>query len=416
MKFQSAVAAAILSLMGAGPCRAQVDLVGADTVHGWVDLGGRAASGETSWTRGGFGKLQAGGGSNVAETDAVVDWRPRLSDTLQFDLAGQYNSDAQSALGLTETFLRWKPVPTSSVSYAVRLGRFFPPISLENDGLGWTPTRTLTPSAIDTWVGEELLVTGAELSVRTRLADHGLGLTAGLFQGADAAGSLLAYRGWALHDLVTGGNQALHLPDTPGAGYEAVFVKQARLTRPGVEVDGRSGYYLRGDWRPPAPVAFNLVYFYNPANPTIVDRGQYGWTTRLMGGGLVYAPTPADEVLSQYLWGSTKMGAVFPDGRHPADMVFDSAYILYSHRLDDGERLTVRGDYFATRDNSYLHLYDNGEHGYAATAAWIRPWSDHLRSALEVVGVASRRGARDTVAEPEYQSQAQVRLSLRVGL
>ncbi len=110
------------------------------------------------------------------------------------------------------------------------------------------------------------------------------------------------------------------------------------------------------------------------------------------------------------------MGAVFPDGRHPADMVFDSAYILYSHRLDDGERLTVRGDYFATRDNSYLHLYDNGEHGYAATAAWIRPWSDHLRSALEVVGVASRRGARDTVAEPEYQSQAQVRLSLRVGL
>ena len=52
----------------------------------------------------------------------------------------------------------------------------------------------------------------------------------------------MAYRGWALHDLVTGGNQALRLPDTPGAGYEAIFVKQARVTRPGVEVDGRGGY------------------------------------------------------------------------------------------------------------------------------------------------------------------------------
>src|SRR6185312_16981071 len=170
-----------------------------------------------------------------------------------------------------------------------------------------------------------------------------------LFQGADAAGSLLAYRGWALDTVVAGGNAALRLPDTSGAGYEAVFVKQARIDRPGVEVDGRGGYYLRGDWQPPAPVALNLVYFYNPANPSIVRRGQYGWTTRLIGAGMVYAPDAADEVLSQYLWGGTKMGAVFPDGRHPADMVFDSAYVLWSHRLEAGDRLSLRGDYFATR-------------------------------------------------------------------
>ena len=416
MKVHSAVVgAALLSLFGAGAVHAQVDLAGADTVHVWADVGLGAAPGETSWTRGGFGKLQVGGHSPVGEADALVEWKPRLSDTLQFDVTGLYQPDGLSPLGVSESYVHWKPVPTSSFGYALRLGRFFPPISLENDGPGWTPTRTLTPSAIDTWVGEELLVTGAELSLRTQLGDHGLAATAGLFQGADAAGSLIAYRGWALDDVVTGGNQAVRLPNTPDAGYAAVFVRQAGVTRPGVEVDGRGGYYLRGDWRPPAPVAVNLIYFYNPGNPTIVDRGQYGWTTRLAGGGLVYAPAPADEVLSQYLWGSTKMGAVFPDGRHPADMMFQSAYVLYSHRLDGGQRLSLRGDYFATRDNSFLHLYDNAEHGYAATAAWIRPWSAHLRSALEVIGVTSHRGARDTVPEPDEQSQTQVRFSLRVS-
>lgn len=417
MTFRSvAIAAVILSLTIAGASHAQVDLAGADTIHGWVDLGVRAASGEASWLRGGFGKLQAGRGSSAVEGDAVVDWRPRLTDTLQFDVTGEVHPDALGSVTLTETYLRWKPVPTSALRYAFRIGRFFPPISLENDGPGWTPTRTLTPSAIDTWFGEELLVTGAEASVKTRIAGQGLGLVGGLFQGADAAGSLLAYRGWALDDVVTGGNAALRLPNTPGAGYEAIFVKQARITRPGVEVDGRGGYYLRGDWQPPAPLALNLVYFYNPANPAIVKRGQYGWTTRLMGGGGVYAPDAADEVLGQYLWGSTKMGAVFPDGRHPADIIFDSAYMLWSHRLDGGDRLSLRGDYFATRDNSFLHLYDDGERGYAATAAWIRPWTDHLRSAVELIDVSSRRGARETVPEPDWQSQTQVKVSIRVGL
>ena len=412
----AAVLATTLCLTAAGESHAQVDLVGADTVQGWVEANVAGASGETGWLRGGFGKLQAGRGSSVVTGDAVVDWRPRLTDTVQFDVTGQVQSEAAGPASLTETYVRWKPVPTSALRYAFRAGRFFPPLSLENDGPGWTPTRTLTPSAIDTWVGEELLVTGLEGQVRTRLGDHGLGVTGGLFQGADAAGSLLAYRGWALDNVLTGGNAAVRLPDTPGAGYEAVFVKQARVARPGVEVDGGGGYYLRGDWQPPAPVALNLVYFYNPANPTIVTRGQYGWTTRLIGGGLVYQAGARDEVLSQYLWGSTKMGAVFPDGRHPADMVFSSAYVLWSHHLNGGGRLSLRGDYFATRDNSFQHLYDNGERGYAATAAWIKPWSDHLRSAIELIDVESRRGARETIAEPDQQSQTQVKVSLRVGL
>jgi len=395
--------------------RAQTDFAGRDTVSAWIDTRMAGASGERGWLDGGFGKLRSGRGSDVGQVNAGFEWRPRLTDTLQFDIAGQYHPDALTRASIGESFMRWKPVPTSAVKYAFRIGRFFPPISLENDGPGWSPSRTLTSSAIDTWIGEELLVTGAEASVRTSLHDNVLGLTGALFAGADAAGAVLAYRGWALHDLATGGNAALTLPDTPGAGYEAIFLKQARVTRPGVEVDGRGGYYLRGDWRPPVPVALNLVYLYNPGNPRIVRRGQYGWTTRVIGGGVTWTPDPPDEVLGQYMWGSTKMGGVLPDGRHPADLVFDSAYALLSHRLDSGARLSLRADYFATRDHSFARLYDSDERGYAVTAAWLRPWTAHVSSALEIVDISSRRGARLTVPEPDRQSQTQVQFSLRLS-
>jgi len=133
-----------------------------------------------------------------------------------------------------------------------------------------------------------------------------------------------------------------------------------------------------------------------------------------VGGGLSYSLSQWDEVLSQYLWGSTKMGAVWPDGRHPADMTFEAAYILLSHRLEGGTRLSLRGEYFDTKDNSFLHLYANNEQGYAGTAAWIRPWSEHITSTLEIMNVISDRAARPTFGNAPRQSQTQFRFSVRV--
>jgi len=160
-------------------------------------------------------------------------------------------SDARNPFGVSEAYLKWKPVPTNDTRYSFRLGQMFPPISLEHDGPGWSTTRTLTPSAINSWVGEELLVDGVEAS--------------------DTAGTVLAFRGWAEHDIASASNSALPLPEGYGEGYSAVFLKQAAVSKPGVDVDGRMGYYGRLDWRPPAPVAFHISYLYNPGTPTIVQ-------------------------------------------------------------------------------------------------------------------------------------------------
>ena len=50
----------------------------------------------------------------------------------------------------------------------VKAGAFFPPFSLENTELGWTPYWTLTPSAIDSWFGDELRAIGTEFTVEKR--------------------------------------------------------------------------------------------------------------------------------------------------------------------------------------------------------------------------------------------------------
>lgn len=398
----------------AGAALAGTDLFGADTVTGFAEVRAVAASGETGWNHGGYGKLRFGSGDGGLHDDATMVWMPRLTDTVSLTAVAQAAPDAATPLSLAETYIRWKPVPTSAVRYAVRFGRLLPPISLENDGPAWSATRTLTPSAINTWVGEELLATGAEVRVETQAGDHHMGATVGLFAGADAAGSILAYRGWALHDLITGGNAVLPVPGVAGSGYRAVFVKQAGVDRPGVEVDGRAGYYLRGDWRPPAPIALDLAYWYNPGNPAIVTRGQYGWATRVFDGGLQARLSGRDELLAQAMWGATKMGAVVPDGRHPADMTFASAYVLISRALNDGTKLTLRGETFDTADHSYAHLYANAEHGAAVTAAVIHPWTLHLSSAFEVTGVSSDRAARLAIGEGEHQAGTQVQVTLRV--
>ncbi|ESQ83992.1 hypothetical protein AEAC466_09615 [Asticcacaulis sp. AC466] len=391
-----------------------LDLAGPATISGWVDLRLGHADGEKSWLKGGFGKLRKGGHSaNAYLAQAALLWTPRLSDNITAHVLAHYVPDAVNPLGVSEAYFKWKPVPTSPTRYSMRLGRMFPPISLEHDGPGWTTTRTLTPSAINSWVGEELLLDGLEANVQTTVGDHKLGGTFGVYGSDDTAGTILAFRGWALHDIASSGNTKLPLPTGNGTGYSAVFLEQAPYSKPSVEVDGRMGYYGRIDWRPPVPVAFNVIYLYNPGTPTIVKNGQYGWTTRVVGGGLQARISPKDEVLSQVMWGTTKMGGIVDANRHAVDIHFDSAYALVSHSFDDGTKLTARGEYFEVIDHSWVDSDNNNEKGYSGTLAWRKPVGPNLDLAVEAVHIWSLRPARRTQFEAANQTQSQIQLALK---
>ncbi|MGZ3305471.1 MAG: hypothetical protein ACXU8U_06385 [Asticcacaulis sp.] len=404
----------------AGATHAEADLFSAQTIHAWADVRAVTADGETGWLDGGFGKLRYGHKSKFDLAQAAVQWTPRFTDTLSAYVLVQDVPDIGRPLGVEEAYVKWKPLPVMTpagpLHFTLRAGQMYPPVSMEHDGTGWTPSRSLTPSAINSWIGEEVLVTGLEGSVTAQAGDHTIGATAAVFSRDDTAGTILAWRGWALHDIATGENTGLPLPSGP-QGYDAIFGPyQADVSRPFDEVDGRLGYYVRLDWRPPSAAAFNLEFYDNQGDPSAVRNAQWGWATRFWNIGAQYRLNDKDVVLSQYMTGGTNMGWQIGKGLYVIDADFDSAYLMLSHDLAEGAKLSGRLDYFAVKDNSMRSVDDNTEKGYAATVAWMKPLTSHLDLAVEGLRVISNRPARVTQSLNPRQAQTQVQVALKLHL
>jgi hypothetical protein len=241
----------------AGPARAQIDLISRDTFSGQIDARLSASDGEASWQDGGFGKTRYGGANpgevgrlQIASADLV--WRPQLA----WDLSGYVDAVAQPdqrhGVDLSEAFALYKPLPRpDGFRYSARVGMMYPPVSMENDGPAWTPTRTITPSAINSWIGEEVKTLAAEATVGRRWGDQEVSLTAAVFMGDDTSGTLLSWRGWALHDVRSTAFGALPIPQVPAA-HKAFFpTSQGPDSQSVDEIDGRPGVYARAEWRAP---------------------------------------------------------------------------------------------------------------------------------------------------------------------
>src|SRR5207248_11116308 len=96
--------------------------------------------------------------------------------------------------GVLEATGRYQPISSRDCLWSINLGAFFPPISLENESTGWTSPWTLTPSAINSWVGDELRTIGAETSLLWRYQGGEAGLLGAVYGANDPAGALLADR------------------------------------------------------------------------------------------------------------------------------------------------------------------------------------------------------------------------------
>lgn len=408
---------AYLLMFAAAPALAETQLFSRENYDAWIDVRAVTANGERGWLDGGFGKLRYGDQSRLDLAQAAVVWKPRFTDTVTGYVLAQYASGGLTEWGVSEAFIKWKPVPSSALRYSVRLGQMFPPVSMEHDGAGWSVSRTLTPSAANAWIGEEVLVDALEGSVQTTVSGHTLGLTGAIFTGNDTSGTILTWRGWALHDIASMRATRLPLPDGP-QGWSKTFTpdRQAPFSEVMAETDGDTGEYFRLDWRPPVPVAVNIEYYANEADPQSLKHAQWGWDTRFWNAGLQARPVANVEVLGQYMRGTSLMGWIRSDGRHAFDIEFDTAYLLATREFDSGAKLTGRADYFAVKDRSWRSRDDNTEKGYAATVAYIRPVSAHLDLAVEALHVISTRPARVSQGLTPHQAQSQLQLALKVKL
>jgi hypothetical protein len=383
-----------------------------------VLLDGRVAlaNGERSWANRGLGKTSFQGTSEggyklfAVPEEADVIWTPRFSNSLSASVSGAWQRHQEHAFDLLEAFLSFLPPQKGSVGYAVRAGIMWPEISLEHTtGGAWSTVNTLTPSAINTWVGEEVKVLGLEGTVRASVGDGMVGLTGAVFGFDDTSGTLLSFRGWALHNekaTVFG-----HFPLPPLNPF--IRLLQQDKTRSFIEIDHRPGFYGRLEWRPPSPLGVALFYYDNRGDPEkFKPSGQWGWRTRFVNLGINADLAPKTHLLAQAMAGSTIMGFKI-NGKRWVHTRFSSAFVSITQTLTDKAALTGRIEGFRTHEMGSEMSPQESEHGWATTVALRYNIRDNLTGFAEALNVRSRRGVRANLGLDPFQPQTVFQLGLR---
>lgn len=413
------IGAALMCGAACTPVAAQ-DSMPSISVRGLVDARLILTDNTVSWEEGGLGKTRWGGDGSgdkrvvgrIAEASLI--FLPKFSWDWSGVLHVKVDSQQQQPVDIIEAFLRYKPVPKSEYRYEARIGAFFPPISLENKGIAWTSPYTITSSAINTWVGEELKTLGGELTVSREFDDFDLSLTGSAFIANDPAGTLLAWRGWALHDREAGIFDQLPLAPIRAIGPGGSVERQAPWVEPFHQIDTRVGGYAGLTIDHYALGRLSLLYYDNQSFDRAFDGFQYAWDTYFTSAGYETELPGEIEVISQVMVGNTSMGTR-PLLGSKVDNDYWSAFVLLSKRVGN-HRFSFRYDHFEVADDDFTPDDLNQENGNAYTAAYIlRPFKKQ-RFSLEVLHVNSKRPEREFLGSPVTAKETTLQASYRFFL
>jgi hypothetical protein len=289
-----------------------------------------------------------------------------------------------------EAFALFRPELTSQLSLRVRAGLFFPPTSRENVGPLWSSPYTITLSALNTWIAEEVRLAGGEAVAVVRTGEHEIQLGGGVFAANDSSGALLAWRGWSFSDRLGTLGELLPLPPLASLAPGGAFADQRDDgTRPVEELDGRPGFSGRARWSFASRGLLQLAVL-DSRGDRALHRGQYAWRTRFGQVGAELRLGPRLVVVAEGMKGDTGMG--LRSAGH-VDMELATAYALASWRSEHA-RLTLRYDWFRNRDRDGT-AEPNHERGRAWTLAAFWTPRPFARLGLELMDV---RGARPAAA------------------
>ena len=386
-----------------------------ETVVG-IDVGYVHMSGLPSWTEGSVGKLR-NQDDGVVFSRAFLDYRGRMTDTLRAHVVLEaYDDGLGNTVDFTQAYVEWRPLPRSATRYRLKVGAFYPRMSLENVDPGWSSRYTLNSSAINTWVAEELRTIGTELTVSRRPASlggaHTFSLNAAAFVANDPAGSVLAWKGWSVHDRQTRFSDKLPLPPLPTIQPGEIFENQDPYVDPFREIDDRVGYYLNGEWRFGNKLLVRVMHYDNRADPEVIDSGQYAWETKFEHIG-VQTTLPADiGLITQWMFGSTVMGPVI-NGAHAVDVEYDSYFILLT-RAFDKHRVSARYDNFHVTQNDDTDEDNNPENGHAWTLGYQYQYSEKVSIAAEWLSIKTHHCGWQYYGLPTTATEEQTQLMLRI--
>ena len=407
-----------LAALWASPATASdLRLFTPDTLELSGDVRVVAVEGEQSWLDHGFGKLRSGSGDDVRIRPQLGNvnlvWQPQFTWSLSATVVASVQGGERTQAGLSQAYLSFRPLRSAGgTAFSARAGLMWPPVSLEHSGADWHVADSITPSAINSWIGEEVRPVALEGSVSVPAGNHKLRATAAIFAANDTSGTLLTFRGWALHDRTTLAFNRWPLPPIDGE----MGTMQAPFTHPLIDLHKglahRPGYYGKLSWQPPVPVRVELFRYDNRASPTDVnDDLEWGWQTTFDNLGLVANLGGGAELKAQAMQGRTRMGYAM-DGRRWVDNRFRSAFVLATRSIGPFG-ISARAEAFDTRNRGSLIAEDYDETGWSAMVAARREW-EHFTGLVELLHVSSRREDREDLGLAPRQRQTQIQAEVRM--
>ena len=402
----------LLTLAGALAALLLAPAAGADEFDLSFDL--RAVSTDATQTRltGGLGKLRYDEQTDGLQLGYLrLGYRGDVTQTVRVaaELVAYGDRDVNPA-GLTELYGEWRPIPSSAWRSRVKLGAFYPEISLENRMRGWRSPYTLSFSALNTWVGEELRTIGAEYSLDWLGRSHGhnfdFSLNAAAFGWNDTTGTVVATRGWGLHD-----RQSVWLGRYADGGSplpaRTVFYN---------DLDKRAGYYAGAAANYRGLLELRALHYDNRADLATgsVRIQDDAWLTYFESLGARWTPNDDWTIVGQWLHGRTLVDAEVPHNAWSFHAEFllaslQRGLMRYSVRYD---RYRMQQTYSSYGGPSSLLADD----GHAWTIALIRDLGRHWSAALEGIQSESSVPLRTALGQNAYAREQMLQLALRYEL
>lgn len=378
--------------------------LGDATLQGLLQVGALAADSKTSFMRKGTGVLRYDD-SGIVLQQALLRFSSDLSSSLGADIVMNANGDGDRRLGFTQVALKWKPLSAAPVRLKGRVGLFYPRMSSENADLGWLSPYSYTPSAVNSWIGEELRILGGEVSMfspgRSRRSTWSWEATAGVFGGNDPTGTLVGWRGFALTDRQTLYDDRVEFAPIPTIiDRDQLWSKS--WVEPFKEIDDRIGHYIGGHLRWRNRTDLRLYYYDNNADSSRLNEDRlYAWDTMFGSLSLRHDLTPTIRLLVQWIRGSSGMG---PD---LVEIEFDSYYALVSQRIGTS-RFSLRYDRWRVSDTDSFEADPNDSDGDAITLAWRRDMNSSWQFGLEYIHNDNVATNRITLGNPSGSRQQQM--------
>ena len=376
------------------------------SVNGFADFRLVAPSSQQSVYDGGLGKLRYGGGGTIVDfAQIIADLRADITPEFAALTTLRYDPNQKTALDVMEAYARYRPATDGDFHLTVKLGAFYPPISLENEGIGWSSPWTITSSAINSWVGQELRTLGGEATLEWRYDGGALEGFGSVFGWNDPAGVLIADRGWGLNDRPTGIFDNLRLPNAIAIQFRA---KPPMYTPEFMEIDNQPGWYAGATLRANDYGRLTIMRYENRADPAMDRHEVYGWRTEFTSLGLETYLGPL-TLLAQGMEGLTE---IVPFAGFHNVTEFQSGYLLLGWDIGDWT-VAGRGDLFATQNHHPGTGVLMSEHGHAATLSGTWRPERWVRLTAELMRVQGNRPQRAVVKLSPSSRETQFQLSAR---